>query len=260
MTASAARPLPTDSDRLQARIAELEADRRRLLAVIELLRELSGALHYRDIVQAVARRLGHALGLDRCSVFLIERSRGTVHLVASYEDPTLRNQVVDLARYPELKQALDTGEVVSIPDAAAERTLEPVRDVLSIRRVRSIAVVPIRWKGAPIGAIFLRTDRTRPPLEPADLQLARTVSEVTASALRHANRIERLESRLRGGRRALALDRERAALLEFTRRLLAAFASREQDQEAGLVPRAGDAELERLVGVALRVLEREATR
>ena len=81
-----------NADRLQARIDELEAERRRLLTVIELLRELSGCLNYRDIVQTAARRLGYALGLDRCSVFLIERSRGTVHLVASYEDPSLRNQ------------------------------------------------------------------------------------------------------------------------------------------------------------------------
>lgn len=260
MTAQPTRPLPPDPERLQSRIAELEAERRRLLALVELLRELSPALSYRDIVQTVARRLGHTLALDRCSVFLAERSSGAVHLVASYEDPALRDQVIDLSRYPEIRRALDTGEVVDIPDAAGDPSLEPVRGVLSIRRVRSITVVPLLWKGAAIGALFLRTDRSRPALDPADIHWARSVADITARALRNANRLERLESRLRGGQAALALDRERAALLDFCRRLLVAFQAREGERDAPLLPRAGDAELERLVGVALRVLGRDATR
>src|SRR3990170_2520005 len=50
MTVNPANPVAVESaERLQARIEELEAERRRLLAVVELLRELSAALTYRDI-------------------------------------------------------------------------------------------------------------------------------------------------------------------------------------------------------------------
>src|SRR5207237_9395874 len=94
---------------LQTRVDALERERKQLLALLELLREISGSLHYLDIVQTVARRLGNTFGLDRCSVFLTERGSGTVHLVASYEDPAIRNHVVDLSRYPELRRALETG-------------------------------------------------------------------------------------------------------------------------------------------------------
>jgi GAF domain-containing protein len=261
MTVHAARPAPAVSvDRLQSRIEELEAERRKLLAIIDLLRELAGAASYRDIVQTVARRLGHALGLERCSVFLAERSVGTVHLVASYEDPSLRSHPIDLSRYPELKRALETGDVVNIPDVSVDPTLDPVQPMLAHRQVRSITVIPLVWRTIPIGAVFLRTDRARAPLAPADIEWGRRVADVTAHALRAAHRIERLQSRLRGGRDALLLERERAALLAFLRRLLASFAWREAEAGEELVPRAGDAELERLVGVALRVLEREATR
>ena len=90
----------------------LEHERRHLLAVIEILQEIGGSLHFVDIVQAVARRLGEAFGLDRCSIFLAERGGRTVRLVASYEDPSIRNYVVDLDRYPELRQALQTGQTV----------------------------------------------------------------------------------------------------------------------------------------------------
>ncbi|MEZ4457944.1 MAG: hypothetical protein R2882_15565 [Gemmatimonadales bacterium] len=66
-----------DLTSLRSRVDQLESERRRLLIVIELLRELSGSLDYRDIVHAVARRVGYALELDRCSVFLTEKGRGT---------------------------------------------------------------------------------------------------------------------------------------------------------------------------------------
>ena len=59
-----------DAQRLAARVAELEHERKHLLAVIEILKEISGSLHFVDILQAIARKLGDAFGLDRCAIFL----------------------------------------------------------------------------------------------------------------------------------------------------------------------------------------------
>ncbi len=245
------------TDRLKARIEELETERRRLLMAIELLRELTGSLNYRDIVQSVARRIGYALELDRCSVFLTEKSRGVVHLVASYEDPSLRSQAIELAQYPELKEALESGKVVNIPDVIHEPSLESVQDQLATRRVQSITVVPLAWRRVVIGAVFLRTDRTRAPLSPADVQWARLVADVTARALRTAHRFERLEARKRGSVSALARDRERAAMISFLTKLLTSYSDREATRHDELVPKATEAEIDRLAGVALTVLKRE---
>ncbi|MGE0443535.1 MAG: GAF domain-containing protein, partial [Gemmatimonadales bacterium] len=235
-----------DLTSLRSRVDQLESERRRLLIVIELLRELSGSLDYRDIVHAVARRVGYALELDRCSVFLTEKGRGTVHLVASYEDPSLKSQHVDLADYPELRRALESGDVVNIPDVIHEPALEPVQDMLATRRVQSITVVPIVWRRVTIGAIFLRTDRTRPALSPVDIQWAKLVADVTARSLRTAHRFERLQTRQRGSDSALEKDRERAAMIGFLKRLLANFAEQDQAGLDDLLPRTTQAELDRL--------------
>ena len=119
-----------DVERLQARLDALEQERKHLLAVIEILQEIAGSLHFVDIVQSVTRRLGETFGLDRCSIFLAERGGETVRLVASYEDPGIRNYVVDLDRYPELRRALETGETVFIPDAADRPVAAPGTDAL----------------------------------------------------------------------------------------------------------------------------------
>ena len=61
-------------ERLQARLNAMEQERKHLLAVIEILQEIGGTLQFGDIVQSVARRLGETFGLDRCSIFLRDKS------------------------------------------------------------------------------------------------------------------------------------------------------------------------------------------
>src|SRR5213592_1080688 len=244
---------------LEARVAELERERKHLLAVIEILKEVSRSLHFIDILQAIARKLGEAFGLDRCSIFLAERGGRSVRLVASYEDPTIRNYVVDLERYPELKRAMQGGETVFIPDAATDPSLKHVKGELISRRVKSITVVPITWRGVAIGAIFLRTFRDGPTFSDEDVRFVQVVASITAQALRNAHRYERLAQRQQEtGETMRRMELERVALLSFLRRLLGAFGEREGAWAEGLLPRASADELDRLVGVAMAVIQEEA--
>ncbi|MGH7630704.1 MAG: GAF domain-containing protein [Gemmatimonadales bacterium] len=251
-------PAADDVERLQARVEALEQEKRHLLAVVEILQEIAGSLHFADVVQAVTRRLGEAFGLDRCSIFLTERGGDTVRLVASYEDPSIRNYVVDLARYPELKRALETGQTVFIPDVASDPGLRHARDSLTTRRVKNITVVPITWRSSPIGAIFLRTFRDGPAFTEADVQFCQVVANLTAKALRNAHRFERLQMRRGEDPAERQSDRERAALVGFLRRLLERFAEKEEPWGDGVLAQGGTEEVDRLVGVAMTVLSQEA--
>src|SRR5947208_12877429 len=154
--------------RLRARLAELQRERDHLVAVVDILQEISASLHFVDILQTIARKLGDAFGLDRCAIFL-SGEHNEVRLVASYEDPTIRNLVVDLNRYPELTRAFDSKETVFIPDATSDPMLRSIKSTLDTRNVRSIVVVPIQWQGTVIGAIFLRTEREAEPFSDADV-------------------------------------------------------------------------------------------
>ena len=249
---------PPELQRLQDRIDELERERARLLALVEIVRDVTGALHYPDIVQSVTRRLGHLFGLDRCSVFLAAKAGGSgVHLVASYEDPTIRNHVVDLSRYPEIRRSIETGQVVYIPDALTDPTLALVQPQLASRRVKAITVVPMNWQGHVIGTLFLRTYREGLPFTEDDVEFCRVVAEVTSRALRIAHRLERLQAR-QGMQSLLVAERERSAMLGFLRKLLDSFGDREKSFGESLLPRVSAQELDRLVGVALTVIGQEA--
>lgn len=250
--------LAEDVTRLSARVAALEKERKHLVAVVEILQEISSSLHFVDILQTIARRLGEAFGLDRCSIFL-SGEHDEARLVASYEDPSIRNLVVDLNRYPELKRAFDSGETVFIPDAPSDPALAAVKGDLDARNVRSIIVVPIRWQGTVIGAVFLRTQRDQTPFSDEDVKFCQVIASLTAKALRNAHRFESL-ARSQQAQTAAARQSElqRIALLAFLRRLLDRYTHSEGHMWAEtLLPKASDEELDRLVGVALHVIEEE---
>lgn len=245
--------------RLRSRVAELQKERDHLAAVVDILQEVSSSLHFVDILQSIARKLGDTFGLDRCTIFLAGE-KDEVRLVASYEDPTIRNLVVDLNRYPELQRAFESKETVFIPDATNDPMLRSVRSALETRNVRSIVVVPIQWQGTVIGAIFLRTERDAEPFSDADIHFCQVVASLTAKALRNAHRFETL---MRSEKGASEVQRrselQRIALIAFVRRLLDRYAITEDHMWAEtLLPKASDEELERLVAVAMQVLEEEA--
>jgi GAF domain-containing protein len=245
-----------DLQHLQDRIDALEAERARLLGLVGILREVSGALHYQDIVQTAAQRLGHLFGLDRCSVLLVTRGEGgAVHLVASYEDPTIRNLPIDLHKWPELRRAIQTGQVVHLTDPLSDPALGQAAPHLAARRVKTITVVPMTWQGHVIGALFLRTYQDGPSFSADDLEFCRVVAEITARSLRLIHRLERLQAR-HTAPGTLAADRGRAALLVFTHRLLGAWL--ERGRSGDLLARVADPEIDRLVEVALSALHREA--
>ncbi|HTS89273.1 MAG TPA: GAF domain-containing protein [Gemmatimonadales bacterium] len=253
-------PVPSEEiERLQARVRELEHERTHFLAILEILQEVAGSLHIVDIMQSIARRLGEAFGLDRCSIFLAERDNKTARLVASFEDPSIRNYVVDLDRYPEVRRALGDGTTVYIPDVERDPTLAHLKGTFDSRRVRSITVVPITWRRVAIGAIFLRTFRDGASFAESDVQFCQVIASLAAKALRNAHRFEKLQQRVGAGPAASrAMERERVALIGFLRRLLDEFAAREGPWSEGVLARASADEIERLVGVALTVLQQEA--
>ncbi len=244
---------------LEARVAALTQERDHLLAIVDILQDISTSLHFVDILQAISRKLGNTFGLDRCSIFLTGE-RSEVRLVASYEDPSIRNLVVDLERYPELKRAFESGETVFVPDAMNDPMFSAVKDTLSMRNVRSVVVVPIRWRQDVIGAIFLRTERDATPFSDADVRFCQVIADLTAKSLRNAHRFESLlKTTSEQPARQRGAELQRIALVAFLRRLLDTYAASDEHVWAEtLLPKASDEELERLVGVALNVIAEEA--
>ena len=135
-----------------------------------------------------------------------------------------------------------------IPDAANDPSLASIKATLDLRNVRSIVVVPIRWEGSMIGAIFLRTERDADPFSEADVRFCQTVASLTAKALRNAHRFESLlHSQEDVGIAQRKAELQRVALVGFMRRLLDRYARGEEQPGPRRAAKAADDELERLL-------------
>lgn len=250
----------SDAAVLRARVDELTRERDQLAVAVDILQEVSSSLHFTEILQRIAERLGDLFGLDRCSIYLAGDAAEEVRMVATSENPELGNLVVDLGRYPELKRAFESGQTVFIPEATREPSLERVWETLGDRSVRSIVVVPVRWRTNVIGAIFLRTERGSTPFSEGDIRFCEMIASLTAKALRNAHRFGSLK---RANSEQVERDRraalERIALIAFLRRLLERYAtSTEHLWAETLLARASDEELDRLTSVAMKVITEEA--
>lgn len=249
-----------DVEALRARVDALTRERDQLLVVVELQRELASALQVAEVLRRTAARLGALFGLDRASIYLAADGAHEVRLVATYEDPSHPGQVVELARYPELADAFRSGETVVIPDVSLDPRLAPMRAALDERGVGSIVVVPMRWRASVIGAIVLRTERDATPFTPGDIAFCEAIAGLVARALRTAHRFERAQRRPDAeAARQRRVELERVAFVGFLHRLVARYARGEDHRWAEtLLPRESDEELDRLVSVAMEVIEEEA--
>ena len=99
---------PTDETSvLRARVTELERERDHLVAVVDILTEISASLHFTDILRTIARKLGETFGLDRCSIYLAGDAQ-SVRLVATLRRP--------LHRQPDRRPRPVSGAQARVPE------------------------------------------------------------------------------------------------------------------------------------------------
>ena len=177
--------------RLRARVAELQRERDHLVAIVDILQEISASLHFVDILQAIARKLGDAFG----STAARSSSPANRTKSASSRATKIRRSAISSSTsiaIPSCKRAFDSGETVFIPDAANDPSLEGIK--ARSTRATSARSSSCRFSGRAtiIGAIFLRTDRDAEPFSDADVRFCQVVASLTAKALRNAHRFEAL--------------------------------------------------------------------
>jgi PAS domain S-box-containing protein len=175
--------------RLRGVMDKLERKEKDGQIVLELTQALASNLDIRGILFTVVQRIAEVAKVDRVSIVLV-RDQGEVgYVVAASDDERLRDLPIDLSKYPEIRQALSSGEPVVIPDAATHPLLELVRH--ESLAFSSLAILPIIYEKGPMGVLFLRARQTFAFGE-HELSLCKTVSNAMAIALRNARVLQSL--------------------------------------------------------------------
>ena len=159
--------------------------------VIEIVQEMVGEGSAMSIYRVLARRLARALGITRCSVVLANPGDSTGMVSVAHDDITLQDLEIQLADYPEIVNALESGRPVLVEDAARDPRLQAVAARRpGVAQVRSSIVLPFTLDQWRAGVLFLRTRRGERALTHADLEFADPVLRAAVASVRRSHVLE----------------------------------------------------------------------
>ena len=157
------------------------------MAMVDILHEVTDAVKPDEIFQILTRRVGHLLGLSRCSMVLATRGSSTGMVVAAFDDPALRDLRVDLTKYPEIERALELGQPVLVSQVATDPLYAEIRKRWEREGTKvptsSAIAVPFELRGGTSGVFFLRNHEGDARLTEADSQFAGTVIAKAVTAI-----------------------------------------------------------------------------
>ena len=171
----------------EERIRSAESD---MEAILALTQRMASSLDPGEILFEVARCARDLLGADRAAVVLIDPrsgARATGRVVASAEDASITDLPIDIKKYPEIQQVLESAAPLVVEETRADPLLDAVRSEVERAGVRSQVLFPIQQEGRVTGVLFLRTHGARRAVVgERELSLGRQLASSLAIALRNA--------------------------------------------------------------------------
>lgn len=182
------------ADRREAEARAATDEARVRAEMIDILHEITDSLKPDEIYQILARRVARVLGVTRCSMVLASPGSQVGLVVASHDNPMVRNLEIELRKYPEINRALKTGRPVLVRDVHTDPLYEEVRREWAAENIvvptRSVIAIPFSLRKAQRGVFFLRTTDADKPLEEEDVSFAGTVIGAAVSAIDRAHDLE----------------------------------------------------------------------
>lgn len=156
------------------------------LQAIDLIRELNRVVTAEEMFHLVTSRTSEILGVGRCSVLVVHAGETVARVAASSEAELAEGLELDLALYPEVREALRTRRPVVVGDVATSTLFDGVRNEWERRGLptplRSVIVVPFPITEQMTGLFVERATEAEPYLGDEAAELAERVVEAIVQA------------------------------------------------------------------------------
>lgn len=171
------------TQQLSSRERDIARDKSDLSSVLDILKAISAKRRAHDILYVFVEQIARVVEMGRCSVVRVWGGESKGHVLASHEDPSIRDLVIDLAKYPELYHAMERRAKVVISDVLHEPLTNPFAEELSQSGITSLIVIPVLLFDQNIGSLFLRAARASGPFSLREISFCEIVAEAAANAL-----------------------------------------------------------------------------
>jgi two-component system, cell cycle response regulator len=171
-----------------------ELEHRDLMLLLELSESLTVSRNPMKILQLIVEKVCEVIEVARCSIVSVGRSGDLVVKASSDLEKNVELRL-DMARYPEIRQALKTRRAVVVSDIKNDPLMETVRQYVADLDFNSIIVIPIIKKESVIGTFFLRTaSRFKGEVSERIFNLCHLVANISAHALENAILFESMKN------------------------------------------------------------------
>ncbi len=170
---------------------EIEDDKKTLETILDISGALSATLDPAEVLSVIVTKVAGIVDAERCSIVLIAKE-DEGYVLASHEDPSLRELRIDLSRYPEIKEVCSTKTTLVIEDIQHHPLMECVRDKIQAISGLSLLVVPIVFNDDVLGTLFLRTRRRETGFRQKDIDFCRIIANASFHAIKNASLFARV--------------------------------------------------------------------
>ena len=194
---------PLNSTELQYRISRvferrnmidlLNKDRADSEALLQISEAVSSTLSSREILHIIVKKVASLFDATRCSIFRVAHEEKSAQVIASHDNPDIELEIT-VDNYPEVKKALETGEMVIVQYILLDPLMKDVQENIQSLKNNAIVVIPIILKDNVIGTLFLRSVRDNKFFNEREIKFLKVVARIAANALDNAFLYENLES------------------------------------------------------------------
>ena len=186
--------LQLHASRFPGFVKGINADETDLLHVLSILKTISARGSMSDILFDFVAHIARVIEVDRCSIVRVWVGEDRMHVLASHEDPQVRDFVLGLETYPEIRQTLATRAKVIVQDVQKDPLVKDAREGLTKAGIKSLLVVPLVLFDEEIGSLLLRVARKDRAIREQEVQFYEIVAEAAGTALERAHLVEKIET------------------------------------------------------------------
>jgi two-component system cell cycle response regulator len=174
------------------REARREADTRGI--VLDIVRDVTASLSSEEIFDILVRRVSRLFQIRRCSMILVDEGGEHGTVVAAHDDPSISALSLDLGRYPEIRQAVETGAPVLVKNLRGSALFEQIRPLWETENInvdiQSILAIPFNFDKGRNGVFFLRSSSDERALNEESVRLTSAIAQGAVRALNRAAMFE----------------------------------------------------------------------
>jgi PAS domain S-box-containing protein len=167
----------------QSRTGARKADE--LWALLEITDTITGTLEVSQVMHSIVDQVGQLLETPSCSILLVDERSPDLFVAASKGHPEADMLELDLAKYPEVRQVMQTKRPVIVDEIDADPLLTQIRQQLGSQGFRSMLVMPLLVGRELVGVLFLKSTRPR-AFDASVVRFCKVVAGVSANALKNA--------------------------------------------------------------------------